>query len=321
MSESYHRICLEERNFIYSQLILGYNYSAIAKMLKRHKSSIWREINRNGGKEGYNIFSAQNNYQHKLYHRKKSFWHKSQIKEYVVDKLVNKKWSPEQIAGRTRRDKLGFTISTQSIYNFIESKEGLELNLRSCLRFKNKRMSKFGKCGSKKCKIPDLVPIKLRPEYINERNDIGHFEADLIVNSISKQQNILHIVERKSRYSCLVKVKSKRATNIAKKIKSRIEGLPVKAKSMTFDRGLEFAGHKKLGIATYFCNPASPWQKGQVENQNGRVRSLIPKNAAHRYLSEKNIDKVETLLNNTPRKVLGYLTPLEVLLSSVALDP
>ncbi len=125
--------------------------------------------------------------------------------------------------------------------------------------------------------------------------------------------SILTIIERKSRYVHLVLLRSKASSAVMREIKSYLSNLQIKALTITYDRGLEFAHHKETGVSSYFCNPGSPWQKGSVENMNGRIRNLLPKNIGHRMLTQSMLTEVEYKLNNTPMKTLKYRTPREVL--------
>jgi IS30 family transposase len=166
---------------------------------------------------------------------------------------------------------------------------------------------------AKRNTIIDLIPISTRPEYINNRSEFGHFEADLLIISGAKGTNIISIIERKTRWSKLIYNQSKGSNPVISKINASLGILSDQFKSITFDRGKEFAKHHELPAKTFFCNPHSPWQKGAVENLNGRIRALMPKNSSVRGVSISHIDWMENIINNTPLKVLGYLTPLEAL--------
>jgi IS30 family transposase len=154
--------------------------------------------------------------------------------------------------------------------------------------------------------------------------DIG--EGDLVVFGSLKGANVTTLVERKSRFAQLVYNRSKYTDEVIGGIAKTMSGLPNKrAKTITFDRGTEFASFRKLGVTTYFCNPHSPWQKGGDENYNGRLRKYLPKKFDHRNLSQDLLDNIEDKMNNQPRKCLGFRSPAEVFhnrkLQYVALDP
>ena len=110
---------------------------------------------------------------------------------------------------------------------------------------------------------------------------------------------------------------NKGSNSVISKIEAALKPLSSQFKSITFDRGKEFAHHHQLPAKTFFCNPHSPWQKGAVENLNGRIRTFLPKNSSLRYIPKSYIDWIENIINNTPMKVLGYLTPLESLSASL----
>ena len=204
------------------------------------------------------------------------------------------------------------------IYKFVFGEEGVSLNLPSYLRRK-KRARGFYHCKQKRNTIVGLTSITTRPEYINNRSEFGHFESDLPIISGAKRTNIISLIERKTRWNKLIYNQSKGSNPVISKINSALDTLTDQFKSITFDRGKEFAKHHELSAQTFFCNPHSPWQKGAIENLNGRVRGLLPKNSSVRGVSTEHIDWVENIINNTPLKVLGYLTPLEALHKNILL--
>ena len=180
-------------------------------------------------------------------------------------------------------------------------------------KYLRKQKKKRGLCARKPRKntIRDLVSISERPPSISDRKEFGHCEADLLILSSVRGRNIITIVERKSRYCWLIDNHSKASNPIISKIKSALNSCLGSFKSMTFYRGKEFARHKQLLIAAYFCNPHSPWQKGSVEHLNGRIRALLPKNPSVRPVFKCHIDWMQKIINNTPMKILGYHTPTE----------
>lgn len=174
--------------------------------------------------------------------------------------------------------------------------------------------------------MPESANIKHRPGIVDKRRSIGHFEGDLVVFGSLRSSNVTTIVERKSRLTKLVHNQNKYTNEVVGGIKEKLSQLPKRlVKTITFDRGSEFASYRNLGVTTYFCNPHSPWQKGGNENFNGRLRKYLPKRYDHRKLSQELLDKIEEKMNNQPRKCLGFRSPLEVFygrkLQYVALDP
>ena len=125
------------------------------------------------------------------------------------------------------------------------------------------------------------------------------------------------LVERKSRFTFLLPNEDKRSAAVVAGIADALRGLPEEARrTVTFDRGSEFAGYaaldRDLAVKAYFCDPHSPWQKGGVENLNGRVRRFLPRESPPEALARARLRRLADRLNDTPRRCLGYRTPREV---------
>jgi len=324
----YHRMTLAERENIYNLLKANHNQSFIAKELGRNKSSISRELARcSPGPLGYIPDRAQD--------RAESFWRRnpgifrSQKLSKCVISLLKQGWSPEQISGRFKLENGEFQVSHETIYKFIYSAEGKAERLYNLLTRKKPKRTRWYSRKPKKSHIPESASIKHRPNSIEDRKKIGHFEGDLVVFGALRGANVTTIVERKSRLIKLVHNKDKYTDTVIRGIKNTLSLLPRKhIKTITFDRGTEFASFRNLGITTFFCNPHSPWQKGSNENSNGRLRRYLPKKFNNRNLSQELLDDIEQKMNNQPRKCLGYRTPTEVFFNKytnyftyVALDP
>ncbi|MCB4800333.1 IS30 family transposase, partial [Neotamlana laminarinivorans] len=156
-----------------------------------------------------------------------------------------------------------------------------------------------------------------RPKHIELRNEVGHWEGDLIIGKGQKSA-IGTIVERKSRYTLIIKLKSRKADEVAKMFAKKLNQLNRKLrKSMTYDNGVEMAKHhiisQKTGIKIYFAHPYSSWERGTNENTNGIIRRDLPKGTDFNLIDEKKLLKIEQKLNNKPRKIIGYKTPKEIL--------
>ena len=314
----YNRLSLEERENINHYLKLGMSITKIAECLNRSKSTISREIKRGSLNNSYSPTYSEEKFISGL-SRNKPLFFDNKLRDFVIDKIVNCRWSPAAISGRLKAfPELKLKASYETIYKFVFSSEGIALNLPSYLKRKKKVRGLYHR-KAKRNTIVDLVPISTRPEYINNRSEFGHVEADLLIISLAKGANIISIVERKTRWSKLIYNQSKGSNPVISKINSTLGILSEQFKAITFDRGKEFAKHHELAAKTFFCNPHSPWQKGAVENLNGRIRALLPKNCSVRGVSTSHIDWIENIINNTPLKVLGYLTPLEALYKNTAL--
>ena len=310
--QNYTRISLEEREKIYLLQKQGLNITSISKELKRHKSNISRELKRCADDPlGYIPDRAQAMYQAGL-SRNKALFLDENLRNYVISKLTNSRWTPKEISASLKLNDLGLKASPELIYQFIYSKIGLKNNLPSYLKFRRKKRGMRKSRKRKKSSIIDLVSIHDRPETINARKEVGHWEGDLIIFTTLRSKNITTLVERKTRYTKLILNSNKSSEEVIGGIKSSFIENPIALKSMTFDRGTEFANHHELPADTYFCDPGSPWQKGAVENTNGRIRSLLPRRVRPQLLKQKDLDIIADILNNTPRQILGFKTPQDL---------
>jgi IS30 family transposase len=309
----YKRLSLEEREKIYLFQRNGSNISEIAMNIGRHKSTISREFKRyEDDILGYLPDKAQLQYRSRL-SRNKALFACSVLQKFVIEKLTISRWSPEQISGRLKQLKTHNYVSKETIYKFIYSPIGIKLNLPTFLKQRRKKRGfrKSRKVGTSR--ISGLVSIEQRPSKVERRKEFGHWEGDLVIFGTTRPSNLSCLVERKTRYTKILVNSSKRTDEVMPKIKQSFAGARPVIKSITFDRGMEFASHKILGTDTYFCNPGSPWQKGSVENMNGRIRQLMPTSKTPLLIKQEHVDSIAYLLNNTPRKVLGFKTPQELM--------
>jgi IS30 family transposase len=311
--EKYTQITLQERVKIFNGLCAGMSRGSIAANLGRDRSSIGREISRNSDRNGY-LYPQRA--QERTDKRKAKHGYMVNripgLKEYVVAKLYEY-WSPIAIAGRWSLENPSQSITKESLYAWIYSKEGRMLGLPKLLpRGKPKRG--YVRARKSKAPIPFRVSIKKRPESINQRQELGHVEADLMFNRGSQSANVLTMVDRKSRFVGLVKNESKKSKIVIDGIIDWSEKHGVN--SVTCDNGTEFSEHvqitDKLSIPVYFCAPGAPWQKGAVENMNKMLRRFLPFPLNAHEIAQEKLDWVADILNNTPRAILGFLTPLEV---------
>ncbi len=313
----YTHFTTEERELSRVWKARGLSIRAIARMLNRSPSSVSREFERNSREDG--TYSA--NYADKQYaERRKNCGRKpilenEQIKNYVVEKL-EQRWTPEQIAGRAKFDKESFSISFTTIYRAIDSGI-LPPRLKKIMRFKWKH--KKCKTDDKRGKIPNTTSIHDRPAGAENRSRFGHWESDTVLGKRGTGCIATH-VERKSGYLIAVKIPDRqdKAFTVATiaafaKISEKLK------KSFTVDNGKEFAAHKELaagtGMKVFFCDPYSPWQRGTNENTNGLLRQFFPKGSSFVDITDEKLQAVVDLINNRPRKRLGFRSPTELLLN------
>jgi len=321
--ENYKHLSSSERDLIAILYAQRLGFREIGVWLKRHYSTISREIKRNGSpvRGEYRSYWAQKRYETRMKEthakvRLKNDW----IRDYVLTKL-ELKWSPEQIAGRLQLDHPELKTNYESIYQYIyEEKYPLRVHLRRGNRIRKKR---FGAKNKHQSRIPNRVLIDERPKEVALHIEPGHWEADTMVSRQSKAA-LAVMVELVSGIVMLVKIPEKTAKNMSSAINRRLYKIPlVMRKTITYDNGTENAMHehtnKVLGMKSYFCHPYCSWEKPVVENTNGLVRQFLPKGTDFAKITKAELKVIEKLINSRPRKRHGYLTPQKVYDSFVAL--
>lgn len=320
MEGTYHHRTFEERRTLFRLLGAKLPIKEIAAQLGRHRSTIYREIARNEFREvkqyrGYYPITAEDSARRRR-RRQRKLVRDAHLRAHVIDKL-KLSWSPEQIAGRLKVAGEDGRLCHETIYQFVYSPEGRALDLhRHLLRARRLRRRRFGR-KPRSLKIPLERTIVHRPAEIGERHAIGHWEADLLIfRRAHGQANVTSLVERRSRLTRLVPNHNRRSREVIGAIGQTLAELPPAARqSITFDRGSEFLGYDALtrshGIEASFCDPHAPWQKGSIENTNGRLRRFLPGELDPSTLTPDHLREIERQMNDTPRKCLGFRTPHE----------
>ena len=304
-----------ERSQIAVLLKRGDSKHAIGRLLERPTSTIRREIDRNSGERGYRPKQAQ----------EKSCERRSNASRgpakmtpdmvaLIETKLKGSQWSPEQISGWMKVNQKG-DISHESIYAHVwaDKKAGgtLYVNLRHRAKKYNKRKGKTAGRGL----IPGRVDIAQRPAIVAAKTRLGDWELDTVIGA-RHQGALVTAVDRASKYSVISLVPNKTSKVVTQALTDRLGAFPDKVLTMTADNGKEFAEHQKitadLNAPVYFATPYHSWERGLNEHTNGLIRQYFPKSMSFANLTASEVDKVERLLNNRPRKVLGYKTPQEV---------
>ena len=249
------------------------------------------------------------------------------LRRIVARKLILN-WSPEQISGWLKQrypSNESMRVSHETIYRslFIQARGVLKKELVQHLRSERlMRRSVHARAGGKSHgQIVDAISIRDRPAEVEDRAIPGHWEGDLLAGT--GNSHIATLVERRSRFTILVKVPSKDTATVVAALTRQVRKLPASLRrSLTWDRGLEMAKHKSFTVDTkvqvYFCDPQSPWQRGTNENTNGLLRQYFPKKINLSGYSQADLDKVALQLNQRPRKTLGFETPAAKLQASVA---
>lgn len=322
MGTKYAQFTLDERCEIAQLRAAGCSIRQIAATLDRSPSSVSRELKRNQGQQiGYKPGHAQERAKARRWKGSKLDRNTS-LREDVLA-LLRKGWSPEQVCGFLERQHGKRLLGPETIYRFIATQiaRHKDYSWRLYLpRAKAKRGWRGKKGGSSALHIQQRVPIAERPSEIEDRSVPGHWEADLMLFA-KYGQAILALHERSSRLLIAAKPQSKAALPMAATIAGLLTPLPAQLRqSITFDNGTEFARHYELhrfDIATFFCDPYAPWQKGGVENAIGRMRRVIPTKTDLAQLSQRRLANLICAYNNTPRKCLDWNTPVEAFLSQL----
>lgn len=322
MGTKYDQFALEERCEIARLRAEGRSIRQIAAALDRSPSSISRELKRNKGQQiDYKPAHAQERTKARRWKGSK-LDRNTGLREDVLG-LLRKGWSPEQVCSFLERQHGKRLLGPETIYRFIAAQiaRHKDYSWRHYLpRAKAKRGRRGKPGGSSALHIQHRIPIAERPSQVEDRSVPGHWEADLMLFA-QYGQAILTLHDRFSRLLIAAKPQSKAAKPIAAAIARLLQPLPAQLRqSITFDNGTEFAHHHELhhiGIATYFCDPYAPWQKGGIENAIGRMRRTIPTKTDLAQLSNRRLADLICAYNNTPRKCLDWNSPAEVFLSQV----
>jgi len=311
----YHHLTRDQRCQLYILKKRGESVIRIAEELGVHRSTIYRELKRNRGNKGYRYKQAQ----------EKALARKSIVSKrrpkmtsetiLLIKEKLALQWSPEQISGWLKRHKYSLAVSHETIYKYIwqdKSKGGL---LYKQLRHNGKKYNKRSKGAAGRGCIPNRIDITERPSIVEEKSRLGDWELDTIIGKGHKGA-IVSMVERASKLTKLVLVSNKTAKQVEEALIDRLTDVKEFVLTLTADNGKEFAYHqevsKALGSDFFFATPYHSWERGLNEHTNGLVRQYFPKDKLFDEISSEELDRVEILLNNRPRKVLQYYSPQEI---------
>jgi len=321
-------LTLAEREEISRAVVTGHSIRSIAVQLGRVPSTISREIKRNGGQACYRASQADQSAWDRGRRPKTGKLAQNRALARIVAGKLQRRWSPEQVAGWLKRaypDDTSLQVSPETIYRslFIQARGALKKELVEHLR--RTRVMRRSRHHTQKTdqhgRITDTVSISERPASVEDRAVPGHWEGDLLFGS--KNSQIATLVERHTRYAMLVKVSGKDTDTVINALIKHARKLPEELyKSLTWDRGKEMADHKRFTLATdiqvYFCDPQNPWQRGTNENTNGLLRQYFPKGTDLSGYSQAQLNAVARQLNERPRKTLNFETPAERFHQTVA---
>lgn len=323
--KKHRRLTQKERVQIETLLSENKTRSYIAKVLDRSRSTITREVNKwvQNKEDRYDADLAHWNAKDDcLNKRNLDKISSNSLLRFFVYKGLLSNWTPEQISGRLKElypNDTIMSISHEAIYRHIYTRPQASLNrklIKLLVRKKTRRRpSKKRRGGGSK--ILNQTSIDDRPGHIDLREEVGHWEGDLVIGKNNKSA-IGTIVERKTRFTLILKLYSKKAEEIAEVFSRMLNQLNSEfKKSMTYDNGIEMARHEKItkntGMKIYFAHPYSSWERGTNENTNGLIRRYLPKRTDFNEISEKQLRIIQEKLNNRPRKIIGYKTPKEMM--------
>ena len=313
-----------EREEIALSRAQGETIRMIARRLGRSPSTISRELKRNADRcDGYRATTA-----HALAFERASrpkpakLATNLQLRAIVQDDLL-RRFSPEQIAGRLRRqfpEEREMWVSPETIYQslYVQSRGALKRELTRYLRTGRALRKPGRQAGQRKNRIPDMVNIAERPPEADDRKVPGHWEGDLLIGKRNATA-IATLVERASGFAMLVPLPAGyKPEHVAPALARKVQTLPqALRRSLTWDQGPEMRDWKQIhldaGINVFFCDPHAPWQRGTNENTNGLLRQYWPKGTDFSTVTEAELDAVADELNDRPRKRLDFANPTEQL--------
>lgn len=328
MTNHYQQLSSAERSTIMMRLAEGVRESAIARELGRSRSTISRELERNGARldrdtgkrKPYDAMDAHERATQLAQAPGTRKLAAGTVLMEMIRRDIREGWSPQQIAGRLKDehpDDPSKTACHETIYTAIYCmpRGDLKIELVACLRQRYAKRRPRSR-GENRGKIPDMTSIHVRPPEVADRVVPGHWEGDLIKGK-RNASSVGTLIERTSRLTMLVRMDNATADGTLAAFTaafSRVHGSL--ARTLTYDQGREMMRHKDLeaatGLKVYFCDPHSPWQRGSNENTNGLIREYLPKGMDLSKITQGELDVIAAKLNNRPRKMHKFRSPLEV---------
>jgi transposase, IS30 family len=311
---TYRQLTPEERYMLAALRRQGLSRSQITRLLGRHRSTVCRELRRDSTRADgrYRAFTAQEraNGRRSRSRRNRRF---SAEDFALVEGLLCRQWSPEQVAGHLRRAGL-LAISHGTIYRHVwrDRKDGglLYTHLRGARKRRRKRYGAYDSRG----RLTAKRMISERPAEVEARGQVGHWEADTVVGAGTKDC-VVTLVERRTGLVLIGKLADRTARSLSRRVARLIGRHAGRFETVTADNGTEFHDYKKVegraGVTFYFARPYHSWERGSNENANGLLRQYLPKGASMAGLTQQQCDAIARKLNTRPRKRLGFRTPLE----------
>jgi IS30 family transposase len=310
----YRQLASEERYMLAALRRQGLNQSQIARALGRHRSTVSRELRRNSTRADgrYRAFTAQERTNGRRSRSRRNLRFTAE-NFALIDELLCQQWSPEQVSGYLARSGL-LSISHETIYRHVwrDKRQGgrLYTHLRSARKRRRKRYGAYDSRG----RLAGKRLISERPAEVETREHLGHWEADTVMGTGSKDC-ILTLVERKTGLVLIGKLKDRRAESLSRRAISLMRRDGRRFQTVTTDNGTEFHDYQRVegrtGAKFYFARPYHSWERGSNENANGLIRQYLPKGTSMAGLTQQQCNAIAGKLNKRPRKRLGFRTPLE----------
>jgi transposase, IS30 family len=318
MGQHYHHLSASERNFIQSHLNVKRSCRWIAGALGRSVASVSREVRRSRSDAGaYDAVSAGTDARARRRRGLVKLRDGSALRGHVFGQ-IRKGWSPQQISGRLKQMPECEQVSHETIYQaiYVLPRGELRKEIIGLLRQGRKLRRPRSQGRDRRGGLIGMVSIHERPDHVLTREEFGDWEGDFIKGAANASA-IGTLVERKSRYTILAKMKNCGADAALSGFDKGLNRVPpFMCSTLTYDQGKEMARHeelaKRLKIKVYFCDPRSPWQRPSNENMNGLIRQYLPKGINLSIYSQSDLNKIAQSLNTRPRACLGFQTPEEV---------
>lgn len=321
---NYTHLTIEERACIAKFKEMNMSLREMARILDRNVSTISRELKRNSYKTlvKYSVTKYSPTLAQRKYSKRRLNCHRptktnQRTIEYIKSKIYLH-WSPDQIFNRKDKFKPANFPSISTIYRWIHLGYIPKTNIEHL-----RRKGKFKRPAETRGRFNIGNTIRKRPKEVYKRNTFGHWEADTVVSgkinnyTLKSKYCFVSLAERKTRLYLVKLIPNRKEETVTNAIIELLKDLPEGAvKTITCDRGKEFAGWKRieeeLNTKMYFTDPYCAWQKGTNENSNGLLREFYPKHMDLSKANEKEVQDVLKLLNNRPRKCINYKTPQEL---------
>jgi IS30 family transposase len=310
----YQQLSQEERYIIIALLKTHKSMSEIGRILGRATSTITRELSRNRRPTGYYAAFVAHEYAVARRHKSRRGTQFSEEQWQIILFLLRLDLSPEQITNTLKRFAL-FSISHETIYQYLlyDKKKGGSLykHLRRMTKQRRKRYKSYDSRG----RLAGKRHISDRPNYINKRKQIGHWEGDTVIGR-DRHHCIVTLVERKTGFVIIKKITARTSEQVTAVCIQAIKEHGQMFKTITFDNGTEFHGYKDIEAATsvkcYFATPYHSWERGTNENTNGLIRQYLPKRSCMKEITQVDCDRIAYRLNTRPRKRHCFKTPEEL---------